>query len=147
MTSELSGLLTDVVVIANRMARFAATVTGEKTSPSHYRVLSELSEHGTLRVGELAEKNRVSQPTMTRLIDSLAEGGWVSRVADPDDGRVWRIAIAVSGQHALDGWRKRIGDALEPYFAGLTPEDGAALRRTIEILRSGLAADRKHPTP
>jgi len=57
--------------------------------------------NGPLRVGQLVEQERISQPGMTRVIHRLAEAGLVERRADPVDGRIVLVAVTSPGRALL----------------------------------------------
>ncbi len=54
------------------------------------------------QVGELAETFGVSVPSMSRAVDALVKGGHVTRLEDPDDRRVRRVAITEKGKQLVD---------------------------------------------
>lgn len=134
MTQDLSSLLSDLVTVTHRLSRVAARATGETTSPAAWRTLAVLSNAGPLRLGELAASSRVSQPTMTKIAANLNELGWIVRIPDETDARAWQIDIAPEGKEALADWRRRLGDALAPYFEDMDDEEERALRHSVEII-------------
>jgi len=123
-----------LIVAANRLTRIAALATGSTTPASVWRSLSILETDGSLRIGELARRSRVTQPTMTKLIQGLAEDELIYRIADVADSRAWLIAITPKGTAALDAWRVEVGAALAPTFAGLSAEETDILERAVAIL-------------
>ncbi|RFA11569.1 MarR family transcriptional regulator [Subtercola boreus] len=132
--SELSELLGDLVSVTHRLTRLAAQATGDSTSPAAWRTLSVLTSSGPLRLGELAIANRVSQPTMTKIVANLNELEWIKRIADSSDARAWLIAIAPKGQSALNDWRYRLGLALEPLFSDLTVRQLGVLSEATDLI-------------
>ncbi|WP_203230798.1 LemA family protein, partial [Agromyces humi] len=83
--SDLPTVLGDLVSVNHRITRLAASVTGSTESPAVWRTLSVLRDLGPMRLGELARVSRVSQPTMTKLVHTLDERGWIRRIADVSD--------------------------------------------------------------
>src|ERR1700754_3238581 len=59
-------------------------------------VLNRLHREGPSRLTALAAKEGVSQPSMTQLIQRMERHGLVSRMTDPEDGRVALVAITES---------------------------------------------------
>ncbi len=57
---------------------------------------------GGLPGKELAEQIGLSMPAMSRAVDGLVKSGYVTRVEDPDDRRVRRIAITEAGEELVD---------------------------------------------
>ena len=127
-------LVEKLIVEANRLTRVAAQATGSTTPAAIWRTLSILSSDGSMRIGELALASRVTQPTMTKLVQNLAEEELIYRIADVADSRAWLIAISAKGSKALDDWRTELGRALEPMFADLSADETHTLERALEII-------------
>jgi len=131
---ELQSTISDLIQVSHRLARLASHVSGNTESPASWRTISVLIAHGPMRLGELAERSRVSQPTMTKIVRNLVEREWVKRVADTDDARAWQIAVTRKGESALEDWRTTIGTALAPLFEGITEDELATLRSALTIV-------------
>jgi DNA-binding MarR family transcriptional regulator len=131
-------LIEDLIVAAHGLTRIAAQQTGTTTPAAVWRTLSILSTDGAMRIGDLARASRVSQPTMTKLLQQLVEEELVHRIADVEDSRAWLIAIGPKGSHELEAWRSQIGTTLGPLFADLGADDRAALEKAAAILQSRL---------
>ncbi|RKS09422.1 MarR family transcriptional regulator [Nocardiopsis sp. Huas11] len=131
---EVARLLVRLINISNRLGRYAAHATGERTSPATWRALSVLQEKGPLRLGVLAENCRVRQPTMTAIVDSLLSSGYVLRRPDPDDGRAQLHELTAAGEAALEDWRSRVGTALVPLFDDLTGDERTLLSDSVRLL-------------
>jgi len=96
-------------------------------SPSAGYLLNRVSRGGPARLTMLATKEGVSQPSMTQLIQRLERQGLVTRLADPDDGRVALVAMTEAGQALLDERTRRRRERLTALLATLSPEDEFAL--------------------
>ncbi|MFE3456848.1 MarR family winged helix-turn-helix transcriptional regulator [Nocardiopsis aegyptia] len=131
---EVARLLVRLINISNRLGRYAAHATGERTSPATWRALSVLQEKGPLRLGVLAENCRVRQPTMTAIVESLLSSGYVLRRPDPDDRRAQLHELTAAGEAALEDWRSRVGTALTPLFDDLTEDERALLSDSVRLL-------------
>lgn len=142
---EPSPLIHDVIVAAHRLTRIAAQSTGSTTPAAVWSTLSILSTEGPLRIGDLAKAGRVSQPSMTKLLQRLVEEELVYRIADVEDSRAWLIAIGPKGTAELTAWRVRLSTELGPLFADLTPEETETLQLAAQILtaRTNTHANRK----
>lgn len=132
--AEVAQLLVRMINISNRLGRYAAHATGERTSPATWRALSVLREKGPLRLGVLADNCRVRQPTMTVIVDSLLSSGYVVRRPDPDDGRANLHELTEAGEAALEDWRSRVGDALMPLFTDLSEQERTLLADSVRLL-------------
>jgi DNA-binding MarR family transcriptional regulator len=80
------------------------------------------------QVGELAETLGVSVPSMSRAVDSLVKKRLATRVEDPDDRRVRRIAITERGKKLVDTLVVVRQAGMETFAASLT----AAQRRKLD---------------
>src|SRR4051794_37027291 len=81
-----------------RTARRLRQEAGSELSPSLASALVTLERHGPLTPSELAARERVQRPTMTRVAARLAEAGLVARAADPVDGRSALLSISDDGR-------------------------------------------------
>ena len=136
-------LVEKLIVEANRLTRVAAQATGSTTPAAVWRTLSILASDGSYRIGDLAKASRVTQPTMTKLIQNLAEDELIYRIADVADSRAWLIAITDTGTTALDNWRTELGEALQPMFSDLSADEIDILERAVTILESRTNTPRK----
>jgi DNA-binding MarR family transcriptional regulator len=83
---------------ASLMRQFNAQDIWEDLSMKEYDVLYTLSKcPDPIRLTELNRHVLLSQPALSRLVDRLAERGFVSRSADPKDGRGVRLALTPEG--------------------------------------------------
>jgi DNA-binding MarR family transcriptional regulator len=100
------------LVIA-RTARRLRQEAGEELSPSQAAALATIDRHGPLTPSELADRERVKRPTVTRVVARLEETGLVHRTRDPQDGRSSLVALSPAGRELLDRVRRRELDADE----------------------------------
>ena len=136
-----SDILEALLVSSNRLIRIAAQGTGSSTPAAIWRTLSILENEGAMRVGELATASRITQPGMTRILITMVEDETVSRIADTDDSRAWRIDITAKGHNALLAWRRELSESLEPRFDSLADDDWALLARAADLLASRTLTD------
>lgn len=93
----LHATATDLRLATFRLARRLRRERADGLSDAHFAVLANLRMHGRLSIGELAQRERVSAPTMSNSVDVLAEAGLVVRVPDEDDRRRVNIDITDPG--------------------------------------------------
>lgn len=96
-------------------------------------VLNRLSRGGPSRLTVLAAQEGVSQPSMTQLIQRMERQDLVTRLADPDDGRVALVAITDAGQALLDARTRLRRERLTSLLNTLSPEDKLALWLSAEV--------------
>lgn len=119
----------------SRFTRLAGRVPGSSYSTVAWRVLAELELQGPARVSELAQRERIAQPSMTALVQRLESEGWVSRSPDPEDGRATRIELTPDGGDALADYRRAAAGRFRPLLSELTDFDRATLARAAELLQ------------
>lgn len=142
---DTEALLGELVSSAHRLTRLAAQAVIDPQNPAVWRTISALRSLGAIRLGELARQSRVTQPTMTKIVQHLDELGWVRRIADPSDARASLIEATDDGLAALDEWRSALAHALMPYFAGLSDADVRAMERTLNIVNARIDVDTEPP--
>lgn len=95
---------------------------------------------GPVTLGDLAAAEQVRPPTMTRIVDALAEQGLVAKKRNARDGRSTLIHATATGKKLLMLGRERRVSALAEQIAALDAKDLAALGSATEILRKVIAA-------
>jgi len=80
------------------------------------------------QVSDLAESFGVSVPSMSRAVDALVKAGYVTRLEDPDDRRVRRVAITAKGSKLVDTLLMVRLAGLQKFAESLT----AAQRRKLD---------------
>ncbi len=103
-------------------------------SATHLAALATLERHGPLPLGELAAREKVAPPSMTRVVGRLSEAGLVERRARPGDRRLVLVSITDSGRALLAADRRRRDEWLSDRLRELTADDLAALAAVVPIL-------------
>jgi DNA-binding MarR family transcriptional regulator len=117
-----------------RTARRLRQEAGEELSPSQTAALATIDRHGPLTPSELAARERIQRPTVTRIIARLEERGLVLRTRDPQDGRSSLVGLAPAGRELLARGRTRKDAYLARRLHELEAEERAALERAAAIL-------------
>lgn len=94
---------------------------------------------GPVTLGELAAAEQVRPPTMTRIVDALAEQGLVVKKRNAQDARSTMIYATAVGKKLLMQGRERRVRALAAQIAVLGQEDRAMLQRAAGILSKVIA--------
>ncbi len=128
--------------VLHLLRRLAQEDRASGQTPARLSVLSVLVFAGPRSIGRLARDERVTAPTMTRLVAGLERDGLVSRVADADDRRSSRLAATDEGRRILLEGRERRIVALAALLESASANERKALATAAEIIESRLLADR-----
>lgn len=111
--------------------RYLSDRTGLSLAASY--VLNRLHREGPSRLTALAAKEGVSQPSMTQLIQRMERHGLVTRLTDPDDGRVALVALTAAGTAILDDRKHVRRERLAALLTTLTADETRALTLAAEV--------------
>jgi len=138
----LGAELTSLVARFNRWA----TRHGEWAVPAaQARLLAQVDELGSARIGDLAHADHCSQPAMTTQVRRLEEGGLLARCADPADGRAVLVSLTARGRRVLADVRQARAAAVAPIVARLDATERRRLRAAIATLSELLNAASDEP--
>ncbi|MCK9900899.1 MarR family transcriptional regulator [Parafrankia colletiae] len=127
---------------AARVAEGFAAAGLTDLRPGHAQLLVPLLGGGR-RVSELADGLGVTRQAVAQAVTVLERGGYVERVADPDDGRARLVCLTPHGMTALRAmrrtaltlegeWSRHLGpdglDQLRELLTALLSEDGGGSR-------------------
>jgi DNA-binding MarR family transcriptional regulator len=96
--------------------------------------MATLANCGPMSAGELANRERVQPPSMTKVLANLEERGLVGRAVHPSDKRQAIIEITEAGLALLDSERRSRDAWLSRRLAELTPEERALLHDVVPVL-------------
>ncbi len=89
--------------------------------------------------GALATRERVRPPSMTRVIASLCELGFVARTAHPADGRQVLVSVSRAGADLIEAERRASQEWLKRRLARLEPDQ----RKTLLVAADLMSAHRR----
>lgn len=121
-------------IVLMRLQRRLRAEAGDELSPTLISALVTVERHGPLTLGRLAELERVTPPSITRVVTALEQAELVTRVIDESDRRVSRIAISAGGSRLLRRSRKRKAAFLARRLGKLPERELAAIRDAVPIL-------------
>jgi DNA-binding MarR family transcriptional regulator len=120
-----------------RLSRLIENNGTPELSLSQYRVLGLLST-GDERASQLASRLAVAKPTLTTLVDSLVERGYVSRETPEGDRRAVRLSITPAGRIAVSDAGAQLRAVLDDVVGRCAHPD--AVFAAFEELRQALDA-------
>ena len=136
ISSPLASEATDLRIATFRLARrIRAQRAVDRMSDGQFTVLATLKVHGPHTLGELAERERVSAPSMTRTVNCLADAGYLTRTPGQDDRRTVRIALTDAGLAVVAETARRGDSWLAASLADLSAEQRATLAAAAAIMQ------------
>ncbi len=121
-------------VAVGRLVRVLRRTGTAEVSPGAFSALAALSAAGPLRPGDLAVREGVAAPTMTRIVAGLEESGYVRRAPDPQDGRAVLVDLTDAGAALLVGERSTRSAELRKRVDALPEADRTALVEALAAL-------------
>lgn len=103
-------------------------------SPARASALSVLVFGGPRSLTELARAERVTPPTMSRLVAALEREGFVRRRPHARDARAVVLEPTARGRRLLERGRSRRLDLLERLLADASPDEVEAVRHAAEVV-------------
>jgi DNA-binding MarR family transcriptional regulator len=130
-----SRLASDLSLAVMRLARQLRFRRPESpVSLSQLSALATLAKEGAMTPGALALRERVRPPSMTRVIASLAELGFVARDAHPADGRQVLVSVSASGAELIDAERRASQEWLKARLSQLNADQRSALLVAADLM-------------
>lgn len=121
------------VAVGRLHRRLAQRASGELTF-AQISALVTVEKHGPIRQGELAAREKVAAPSMTRTVAGLIEAGLVAKIPDPEDGRSCHIVATPAAHVLLEKVRSERAAMLAERAARLTPEQYATLVAALPVI-------------
>jgi DNA-binding MarR family transcriptional regulator len=137
LPSQVAALQEASLLLTRRIRKLSHT----ELTLSQMSALSTLQRHGSMRVGDLANREQISKSSMTKLIAKLEEMGYLGREVDPEDGRSFRVTITEHGHALLADSRQRANEFLAGEIERLDEQHRVALLDALPALQALV-----HPT-
>lgn len=137
-STNLGFLLHDVARLMRK--RFEQHARGLGLTRSQWHALAYLSRNENISQTGLADLLDLEPITLSRIVDRLVDTGFVERVPDPSDRRVWRLRLTKAGRSKLEQVRAPGDKTRAETLDGITEADRARLLETLSAMRSNLSA-------
>ncbi|MGD9995615.1 MAG: MarR family winged helix-turn-helix transcriptional regulator [Ilumatobacteraceae bacterium] len=124
-----------------RLARLLRQQDESGLSATLISTLASIRTVGPLTLGELATREQVTPPSMTKIVEKLETLGFVTRATDPNDRRVSRVSITTAGKRHLDTTRARRTAWLAARLERLDDVQLARITNAIDALETLIACD------
>ena len=119
--------------------RFEARSKDLGLSSAQWRLLIRLGREGKAPQVRLAELLEIEPISLSRLVDRMAEGGWLQREKDPSDRRVNLVVPTPKAIRAFEELCRMADSVLEEALAGIPPPDRAVLVTVLSAIVSNLS--------
>lgn len=135
MSVSIARQSTELRMAVFRLARrLRVEKSDDDLSDGQFGVLAVLNRFGPHTLSMLAERERVSPPSMNRTVNFLEGRGYVRRDADAADRRRSNILITAEGAAVVRETIAKRDAWLTSRIRGLPAEDRAVLASATEIL-------------
>jgi DNA-binding MarR family transcriptional regulator len=104
--------------------------------PLQLSALATIDLHGPLRLSDLARREAVTAPTMSRVLAALDDNGLVVRAADPQDARGVLITLSDKGRTVLEEIRNHRTALVARRLARLDDAQREALRAALPAIEA-----------
>lgn len=122
-----------------RMARLLRQQDQSGFGPTLIAALATVGSHGPITLGDLAAREQVAPPTITKVVEKLMANGLVTRSADTSDRRISRVAITAKGARQLQTYRTRRTEWLADRLRGLDTDERERLAAAVDVLEKLIA--------
>jgi DNA-binding MarR family transcriptional regulator len=140
-TDEQTELAARLRLVVGRLHRRIRIDGRESIPPLQLSALATVEQHGPLRLSELARREAVTAPTMSRVLTALDEQGLVIRTPDPNDARGVRIVLSEEGAARLAEVRSHRTALVARRLARLDDAQRATLVAALPALEALLVDD------
>jgi|SRR5919197_1055061 DNA-binding MarR family transcriptional regulator len=139
--AELIELAARLRLAVGRLHRRIRIDGRESIPPLQLSALVTVEQHGPLRLSELARREAVTAPTMSRVLAALDENGLVVRSPDPQDARGVLITLSDEGQRQLNEVRSHRTALVARRLRRLDAQQIEALTAAMPALEALLVDD------
>jgi DNA-binding MarR family transcriptional regulator len=110
-------------------------------TPTEDSALRTVMKYGPLVPSELAERERISRPSATRVLRSLKDKGLVAVIPNPADARSYWVVLSPGGSELREARRARRQEYLESLLDGLTEDQLRRLEAALPVLEAMFELD------
>jgi DNA-binding MarR family transcriptional regulator len=140
-TGEQTELAARLRLVVGRLHRRIRIDGRESIPPLQLSALVTVEQHGPLRLSELARREAVTAPTMSRVLAALDEQGLVIRTPDPHDARGVRIVLSEEGAARIAEVRSHRTALVARRLARLDDEERERIAAALPALEALLVDD------
>jgi len=113
---------------------FRTCLAAADVSVIEWRVLSTLSDHPEIAVGQLSDIVICKQPTLSKALDRMEAKGWVRRSLGRKDRRVIGVSIDRAGTKMTRDLLQKAKELEEAELSGFSKKEIRTLKRILRDL-------------
>jgi DNA-binding MarR family transcriptional regulator len=117
-----------------RLARRLRQQAEPDMTPSMLSAMANIEYRQPVTLGHLAEAERVTPPTMSKIVGRLEDAGLVTRVVDDTDRRIQRVSLSRDGAKLIARNRSRKNAYLARKLRQLEPEEVSKLEDAVGVI-------------
>jgi len=107
-------------------------------SPAECRLMLVLLASGHMTIGNIARRMDVAASRITRIVDALADGGYVERMSDPADRRRLWVMLTKKGEQISDKLSLCSKDYHRKVIDSIPENKQNQLLESLELLVNGM---------
>lgn len=137
VSANLGEPATRLYLAVGRLARSLRRTGGSPgLGPGSVSALATLVASDAMRLGDLAGKEGIAPPTLSRMIAALVDSGYVAREPDPADRRASLVTATEKGRAVILEMRSSRMREMQARVGRLAPEHRAALAGALDALEA-----------
>lgn len=105
---------------------------------TQFMMLLAIRSYGTCTMGGLAQKMKVSMPTVTGIADRLVKMGYIRRFARPEDRRQVAVSATVKGEKFVREFQSVVAERWSRVLTPFSKKEMAVFYRMILKIKSHL---------
>ncbi len=117
-----------------RLARRLRQQSEPDMTPSMLSAMANIEYRQPVTLGHLAEAERVTPPTMSKIVGRLEDSGLVTRTVDVADRRIQRVSLSPDGAKLIARNRSRKNAYLARKLRRLEPEEVSKLEEAVGVI-------------
>jgi DNA-binding MarR family transcriptional regulator len=91
-------------------------------------------DRGSANLSELANLQGVTLPTMSNMVSTLVERGWIQRGHSDADRRMLVVQVTAEGRNVLRRVKRHLADSIAEMLESLSEEDLETLSEGLGLL-------------
>jgi len=107
-------------------------MTSIKIGPKQAHILRQIFKKGSCSQRELAEATLSDPAAIGRGIESLLKQGWVTRVADPEDSRTWKVELSAKGSRRIKTIENAVSRVADRFLQNFSKAERTEFLRLLE---------------